>query len=642
MKVLGRLVRLVVAVLALVVGLAPSVASAQEATQQDLVIRKVDTTGWPVVRMSTIVHGDRPAFTDFTVRENGNIVQDIDVVPVGSTDTQVGIVLAIDTSGSMLANDAFTRAKAAAKQFVEDRAPNERIAIVAFGGRERIVTRFTTDQNKLRNAIDNLGTQRETSLWDGVRMAAGLFADEPKMQANIVVLSDGADTYSDASGGDAKAAAIARNVAVFVVGLEGDGFEEGSLRGLADDTGGVYLATADAAALDDLYESVQGTIQNQFDIVYTSTATDGPLELTIGANGMKVDATVNPFTVSQGSATRPQIVEPSDGGFFTSTIGKWMFGFLGFLAVALAVYAVVSLFAREESMLDSALRPYSDEGMEDIDDEQAVAGGSMAFMQKAVAMTGEFAEKQGFLHTVEHKLEEADLALRASEAIFFYAAGVVAMTIVGGAVTQSIVGALVAFVVTALLPPAFLNFKAAARRRQFVTQLPDMLQLLSGSLRAGYSLMQAVEAVSAEVDGPMGRELRRIVTEARLGRPLEESMDDSAERMGSADFAWAVMAIRIQREVGGNLAELLMTVAETMIARERLRREVKALTAEGRISAIVLGILPLGLGLAMYVINRPYIETLFHETVGNVMLGGAILLAGVGFWWMYKTIQIEV
>ena len=131
---------------------------------------------------------------------------------------------------------------------------------------------------------------------------------------------------------------------------------------------------------------------------------------------------------------------------------------------------------------------------------------------------------------------------------------------------------------------------ANRRRKQFLAQLPDMLQLLSGTLRAGYSLMQGVEAVSQEVGDPMGQELRRVVTEARLGRPLEEALDGVAERMDSPDFAWAVMAIRIQREVGGNLAELLMTVAETMTQRERLRRDVAALTAEGRISAIVLGL----------------------------------------------------
>jgi tight adherence protein B len=169
-----------------------------------------------------------------------------------------------------------------------------------------------------------------------------------------------------------------------------------------------------------------------------------------------------------------------------------------------------------------------------------------------------------------------------------------------------------------------------------------MLQLLAGTLRAGYSLMQGIEAVSQEVDEPMGRELRRVVTEARLGRPVEESLEAVAERMDSKDFAWAVMAIGIQREVGGNLSELLMTVAETMTQRERLRRDVKTLTAEGRVSSYVLGVLPIALGVVMFVLNPDYMTVLFNDNIGRLMvLGSGVLMAG-GFVWMQKIVKIDV
>jgi tight adherence protein B len=196
--------------------------------------------------------------------------------------------------------------------------------------------------------------------------------------------------------------------------------------------------------------------------------------------------------------------------------------------------------------------------------------------------------------------------------------------------------------ILAAIPPIIVLSKAKKRQKKFLAQLPDTLSLLAGTLRAGYSLMQGVEAVSQEVDEPMGSELRRVVTESRLGRPLEESLESSAQRMNSADFSWAVMAIRIQREVGGNLAELLLTVGDTMTQRERLRRDVSALTAEGRVSAIVLGLLPIGLGAAMFVINPEYISALFTTKAGNFMLGFAVMLALVGFYWMKKTIEIEI
>jgi tight adherence protein B len=172
--------------------------------------------------------------------------------------------------------------------------------------------------------------------------------------------------------------------------------------------------------------------------------------------------------------------------------------------------------------------------------------------------------------------------------------------------------------------------------------VPDTLQLLSGTLRAGYSLPQGMEVVSREIADPMGVELRRAMTEARLGRELEECLGNVAERMGSPDFAWAVMAIGIQREVGGNLNELLTSVADTMIARDRLRREVSALTAEGRMSAGILSFLPPGLGLVMWIMNPGYISVLFTELIGNIFLGLGTVSALVGLAWMKKVITIDV
>jgi tight adherence protein B len=154
--------------------------------------------------------------------------------------------------------------------------------------------------------------------------------------------------------------------------------------------------------------------------------------------------------------------------------------------------------------------------------------------------------------------------------------------------------------------------------------------------------MQGVEAVSQEVSEPMGKELRRVVTEARLGRDIEDGMEAVAERMNSADFAWAVMAVRIQREVGGNLSELLLTVADTMVQRDRLRRDVSALTAEGRISAIILGLLPIGLGAFMWMSNPEYMAPLKDTGLGNAMIGAAVVSILIGFAWMKKTITIEI
>jgi len=298
------------------------------------------------------------------------------------------------------------------------------------------------------------------------------------------------------------------------------------------------------------------------------------------------------------------------------------------------------MFSKDRTV-ERALQPYAEAGPAASDEADEFTLAESPLVQRAVAATARIAKERGILDRVEGALERADLPIQASEALFFYLAGVAVLSALAG-----VAGGLFPFVVVALLtillPPAILAFLAGRRKRKFTSQLPDTLTLLAGTLRAGYSLLQGVEAVAQEIDDPMGRELRRVLAEARLGRPLEDALEDAAARMESADFEWAVMAIRIQREVGGNLAELLDTVADTMIQRERLRREVRALTAEGRISAIVLGIMPVALGFMMYALNPDYMRPLFRDSLGQALLIGSGLLALVGFYWMKKTIEIEV
>jgi tight adherence protein B len=341
------------------------------------------------------------------------------------------------------------------------------------------------------------------------------------------------------------------------------------------------------------------------------------------------------------------VEEPTGPAFLRSSTGLLIGLGLVLLSVAAIVMSLGDSFFGREDTLNTALQPYA-EGFvagTEVDTDSGERTQQLAqtqFLQRAVAATGQFAERQGFLTKIEGQLERANLPLRPPEAIFFYFVGVVVLALLLVAITQNPFGALIGTVVGAIVPPAVLSFLASRRQRQFDSLLPDTLQLLASTLRAGYSLMQGVEAVSQEVSEPVGRELRRVVTEARLGRPLEESLDGVAERMASADFGWAVMAIRIQREVGGNLAELLVTVAETMTERERLRRDVNALTAEGKISAIVLTILPIGLGLFIWSVNPGYMDPLFDETVGRFLLGGSVVLMLFGFWWMKKTIEIDI
>jgi tight adherence protein B len=166
--------------------------------------------------------------------------------------------------------------------------------------------------------------------------------------------------------------------------------------------------------------------------------------------------------------------------------------------------------------------------------------------------------------------------------------------------------------------------------------------LISTSLRAGYSLLQAVEAVATEAPNPTAREFGRAIAEARLGRPVVQALQGISTRTQSQDFEWAVMAIEIQREVGGNLAEVLQTVAETMRQRNRLKGEIRALTAEGRISAIVLASLPFVMAFFLYTSNKPYIMLLFTNTFGIIAAIVGLVLMIAGIIWLRRIVNIEV
>lgn len=315
------------------------------------------------------------------------------------------------------------------------------------------------------------------------------------------------------------------------------------------------------------------------------------------------------------------------------------------VAIAAAVWSLVEMAGKRPSALEQRLQIYNDAAPPSEDDDRGDGSVELthtAILARAVELTEDLADRQGFLDKVETRLEQADLPLKPAEVIFVYGVGVVVLSILALVISESALVGLVALFGFALIPPAVLSILARRRTRAFVAQLPDTLQMLAGSLRAGFSLMQGVEAVAEEISEPMGKELRRVVTEARLGRDLEDSLDAVAERMESPDFSWAVMAIRIQREVGGNLSELLMTVSDTMQARERLRRDVASLTAEGRISAIVLGIMPPVLGVVMMVVNPGYMKPLFSESLGKALLGLALVGMVVGFLWMRKTVEIDV
>lgn len=322
---------------------------------------------------------------------------------------------------------------------------------------------------------------------------------------------------------------------------------------------------------------------------------------------------------------------------------------LGIVPVAAGAVIAVAVFALAMTLLSMDRNHRSDleqrligfTGDKDAGDGGEHLDAETGLMQDVVALTERMAERVGVLNKVEDKLEQADLPLRPPEALVLYIAIILVTCVVSLFLFGPIIG-LVLTLLAVLAPVMFLEIRRKKRLRKFEIQLPDVLNLLSGSMRAGFSFAQGLEAVAEETSEPAKRELQRAYAESRLGRPMEDALEDSAARMRSVDMMWAVMAIRIQREVGGNLAELLETVASTMTERERLRHEVLALTAEGRMSAWVLGIFPPVFAVVLYVIQPDYMKTLFQDPVGIIAVVISAIMAGFGFIWLRKIMAIEV
>jgi tight adherence protein B len=266
------------------------------------------------------------------------------------------------------------------------------------------------------------------------------------------------------------------------------------------------------------------------------------------------------------------------------------------------------------------------------------------FLDQARAAAGHLLGRHESLESkIEQRLSAAGSGFRPGEWLLLHigvvlGAGAVGTLLGGGSVRLGVLFLGVGFT----LPPLWLRWQATRRRRSFDSGLPETLQLMSGALSAGLSLAQAVDTIVREGPDPIAGEFKRVLVENRIGLSLEDAFDGVAARYQSRDLAWVVMAIRIQREVGGNLAELLATVAETMRERKFLRRQVQTLAAEGKLSALVLCALPPAFFVFVMVLRPGYMDPMFEQVVGWLTLGGAAAWLALGVFWMSRLVKVEI
>jgi tight adherence protein B len=597
---------------------------------------KVSPAGAPFPYRAFIVSappGQRLSAADVHVRENGEPVTGLTVLPAGALGARLGVVLLLDTSESMIGKP-IADAVQAARSFAAVRNENEPLALLAFDSQTKTLRSLTINRGEIDNAlgrVPDLG--RGTHIYDGLNTAVSTLMRARVSAGTIVLLSDGADTGSKAAVADVVARARAAHIRVYTVGLRSKTYEAEPLQALARDLDGAYTEAAASSELSSIFHKLGTRIANDYLITYSST--QGPKQpvkvtLDIAGSGRAVERYTTPPLPTYGS-----------GAFHRSVALRFWGSTLTMLLVALLAAGFVALSA---SILlaqprSRTLRRRMGEFISVASaDEAAQDGPNLPDRVFEGAEKG--LSRARWWDRFILDLEIADVHMPAVQIVLW--------TFVGTVIAMWLLGVLLGgiFAVFGLAVPlvvrSILKRKLSKVRMAFGDQLPDSLQVLASALRAGHSLIGALSVVVEESAEPSKREFGRIVTDEQLGVPLEEALDRVAKRMASRDLDQVSVVAELQRRTGSNSAEVLDRVTETVRERFALRRLVRTLTAQGRMSRWVLTGLPIGLLLLIAVLNPGYLHPLLHTGFGKFLLVIGAVMVTTGSLIIKRIVEIEV
>ncbi len=553
-------------------------------------------------------------------------------------------LLAIDVSNSM-AGAKFAAAKQAARTFLDSAPDDVYVGIVTFAGRVSVLQAPSLDRAASRRLVDGLDLSLGTHLYAGLAQAARTSGAEG--QRSVLLLSDGRDTSGTPMAGVTRLVRQ-RHVKVDVIALAQSAQDEGLLAPLSTAGGGQVISAADPEQLGRIFAAEAQTLASQVLVTAplpAGAAQEGTLSLDIEVGGTHVTDSAfvtlgAPRPRASGATTTATRLSAPPAGLQVSR--RTMLAGVAALGLGLLVLMVAILggLGRRPDSLESRIAPYSSRGAgarKSAEQPQSLTAQAVGVAQKALEGS------HGLEARLSAKLDAGGLGLKPAEWLLVHGGVAVVVTglslvLSGGNPLVTVVGLLVGVV----LPWVYLGRKQAKRLKAFNSQLANTLQLLAGSLQAGLSIAQGVDTIVREGAEPVAGEFRRALVETRLGVQIEDALDAMAERMMSDDFRWTVMAIRIQREVGGNLAELLLNVAATLRERDYLRRQVKSLSAEGRFSAYILLALPFAVMLFESLTNAAYLRPLYTTAMGWVLLGAMAGLMGTGAFMMNRMVKMEV
>lgn len=554
------------------------------------------------------------------------------------------VVVVVDTSGSM-AGAPIAEAKRAAIGFLTALPSDVKAGLIAFSDQVQVLSRPTTDHVAVASAVAGLRAGGETRLYDALLTAAASAGTVGERE--LLLLSDGGDTRSSAHLAQVTATLQRDGDRLNAIPFRTSESFAQALTALARASGGQALPATDSAGLVRAFNQAARTyvprLTIQVDLTGATAGSRLPVVLHVPSAAGILTAVAQVDTPVAGPPSKgasPGLLTGHGLSLAVEVAAVVLaLGLLGLLVLGLDLAGETVLRRRRLDGIrayETAVAPTA---------EEPVAGGlrESAVGKGALSAASRLVDARGLEAKIRPLLDAAGWTLRSEEFVLLCGGTGIAMLVLLTLLTHLLLlGVLVGLPLGVVAVVELARLKAERRRRAFVMALPDSLQLVASALSAGFSFVQALDNLVRQGSGPLVDELSRALAQARLGVPIEDCLDQIADRMGSEDFSWAVMAVRVQREVGGNLAEILTTVTETLRERERLRRQVRALSAEGRLSAYILIALPIGMSLYMFSVRRSYIRPLYTEGAGIVMLAGAVLLLIVGWFVMRKTVKVEL
>jgi tight adherence protein B len=539
------------------------------------------------------------------------------------------VVLAIDASTSMRGKP-IRDAMAAARSFVDLRRPDQQLGVIFFSRDARVALEPTTDVAQIDAVLAGVPELTTgTRLYDAAEAARGLAAATGAGVSSVVLLSDGADGNSSSEPDTIVAAADKDHVRFHTVGLRSGRFDPAGLRALG--VSGSYTEASSSQQLDRIFTSLGERVSNEYVITYRS---ESPLDARVA-----VTATIDGLDRSAVAAYEtPHLdVRLFDPEAASSELWsrKWFDAALaGMIALLLALAVFLLLRPRRRPLWDRVsgfvgTAPTIDNG------DQEVAA-STPLLLKA----DERLDRLRWWRNFVLDLELAKVRTPAIRVTLFTVSGTVVLMVVLGLLVGP-----VAAVLALLIPVAvrvFASVRAGRVRRAFDEQLPDNLQVLASALRAGHSFTGALSVMTHDAGEPSRSEFGRVVGDDQLGVPIEESMGVVADRMRNPDVGYIGLVATIQRETGGNTAEVLDRVTTTVRERSQLRRLVKTLTAQGRLGGWVVTLLPVAVVTFLTAVEPDYLDPLLQSPAGRFALGLGVVLLGFGAFIVHRIVDIDV